>query len=499
MEIIDCSIHTTDEDSVPIFRLISRLLALCALTGFLIGSLFQGSLAQAQDRRTLSVYAGAVIYDDPSLDTLVLIEFPFILERSQFEFFRPDSTDSNWYGRVFAQVRLLNTDGKAFDSSQSYFSIRADSPDEARSNELKVFHSLGLLVSPGMFSARLTVIDVVSKNEANVFYDKIIITLPPKDRLHIGAVCMAYEIRYVGESELTSHDRLVKNGLKILVNPYRIFTQQDSALSFYAELYNLDYSPRGESRHQLNFVFLDDTGEVVRDYGLNTRLNPGSSAIVVEVFDISGWPAGKYTIRLIATDLAVHISDTVSLGFQITGAMTTAFYNKSMFSEVDAYDTLSFQTKLNLVKYMLTPPERISLYSLSDSGKIRYLEQFWQDHDETPSTRENETRLEYISRYTYANERFSTNATRSDGWRTDRGRIYITQGYADRIKEVDVPALTNPFHVWFYFGIDEGVIYVFEDDRNAFQFRLVHSNADGEVFNQAWNQTIKDQELLEDF
>ena len=60
------------------------------------------------DGEPLTVYGGAILFEDPELDSLVMIEFPFVLSRHEFEFFQADTTDTNWYARVYAQVRLLS-------------------------------------------------------------------------------------------------------------------------------------------------------------------------------------------------------------------------------------------------------------------------------------------------------------------------------------------------------------------------------------------------------
>ncbi len=49
-----------------------------------------------------------------------------------------------------------------------------------------------------------------------------------------------------------------------------------------------------------------------------------------------------------------------------------------------------------------------------------------------PDTVENEYKEEHYRRIAYANERFASGIP---GWKTDRGRIYITFGPADEVDE----------------------------------------------------------------
>ena len=459
--------------------------------------LVPGVWAQGTDGR-LTVWGGAIVYDDPVLDSVVLIEFPFVLDRDEFSFFQ-DSADGQWYGRVWAQVRLLDRDGFPVDSASTYFGIRGDPPDNIGSRgSLRLFYSVALLVRPGVYSARLTVIDVVSKNQGDVFYDKVIVNLPPRDRIHVGGVTLAYRIQPAPEENPERFDPLVKNGLRILPNPLRVYGEADSALFLYAELYNLSYQPGSTTRYRLRFEAFDSRGRPFQDWGYVVRPIVDSSAVVVQQFDIGGWPAGAYRLRMIATDLVTAKADTVRVAFRLIGPSTAG--DSTFYTTRFPYDTLTLQVQLNLVRYLLTPVERARLERLGPEGKRQFLARFWKERDPDPTTPLNEAQLEYLHRYEYANQHFSTRAGRTDGWRSDRGRIYITRGPADRVQRADVPALTNPFEIWYYYGQDrEGAFYVFEDDRSAFEFRLVHSNVRGELYNPRWDRLIRDQNLFDDF
>src|SRR5258706_1912410 len=78
------------------------------------------------------------------------------------------------------------------------------------------------------------------------------------------------------------------------------------------------------------------------------------------------------------------------------------------------------------VPYIITPDERKAFLALrTDEERENFINTFWARRDPDPDTEENEFREEYYQRITYANENFSS---RIPGWKTDRGRIYITSG-----------------------------------------------------------------------
>lgn len=85
------------------------------------------------------------------------------------------------------------------------------------------------------------------------------------------------------------------------------------------------------------------------------------------------------------------------------------------------------------VAYLVSDAERFSFLSLrSGPEREQFIEQFWQRRDPTPGTPANEFKQEHYRRIKYANERFGLDG--KPGWRTDRGRVYISLGPPDEIE-----------------------------------------------------------------
>lgn len=113
------------------------------------------------------------------------------------------------------------------------------------------------------------------------------------------------------------------------------------------------------------------------------------------------------------------------------------------------------------VTYIITDEERATFKRLStDEEKQNFIEQFWLRRDPTPDTEENEFKEEHYRRIAYANEHYASGIP---GWKTDRGRIYITFGPPDEIEshpsggtyerpieEGGGTTSTYPFEKWRY-------------------------------------------------
>jgi len=118
------------------------------------------------------------------------------------------------------------------------------------------------------------------------------------------------------------------------------------------------------------------------------------------------------------------------------------------------------------VSYIITDEERSAFKRLqTDEEREQFIEQFWLRRDPTPDTFENEFREEHYRRIAYANEHYASGIP---GWKTDRGRIYITFGPPDEIdshpsggtyerppEEGGGTTSTFPFEQWRYRYIED--------------------------------------------
>jgi GWxTD domain-containing protein len=138
------------------------------------------------------------------------------------------------------------------------------------------------------------------------------------------------------------------------------------------------------------------------------------------------------------------------------------------------------------VKYIITAAERAAFLKLTtNEERENFIKVFWDRRDPDPETEVNEFREEYYERIAYANEHFGSGVP---GWKTDRGRIYITWGKPDSIEShpsggsYDRPSYegggsttTYPFETWFYRHLDgpgDGVEIEFVDPTGTGEYRI---------------------------
>ncbi len=135
-----------------------------------------------------------------------------------------------------------------------------------------------------------------------------------------------------------------------------------------------------------------------------------------------------------------------------------------------SYDYKSVIRQLGLISQ---PSELEALKEQEDyEGKLLAFNQFWLTRDPTPGTAENETKDEFYRRVHVANQNFSY--LRTSGWKTDRGRVYITYGEPDQIEDYPFSLDRLPYQEWHYYRDARYRKFVFIDETGDGDFRLIY-------------------------
>jgi len=125
------------------------------------------------------------------------------------------------------------------------------------------------------------------------------------------------------------------------------------------------------------------------------------------------------------------------------------------------------------VAYIITDEERATFKALqTDAEREQFIEQFWTRRDPTPGTVANEMKEEHYRRIAYSNTMYASSIP---GWKTDRGRIYITYGPPDEIEDHPASATTTAFQQWRYkwiAGVGTNVIVEFIDPSGTQEYHM---------------------------
>ncbi|WP_213805185.1 TonB family protein [Granulicella sp. dw_53] len=141
------------------------------------------------------------------------------------------------------------------------------------------------------------------------------------------------------------------------------------------------------------------------------------------------------------------------------------------------------------VLWIISPAERAAFIQLtSNAERDHFIEQFWLRRDPTLGDSKLSYREEHYRRIAYANQHFATTV---DGWKTDRGRIYIVYGTPDTIDAYPAGAPEfsgKPAEAWHYrslIGVGQNIEVRFVDLCNCGNYQLQSQTASGKSLSNA--------------
>lgn len=484
METIGFSFLTMDEDSALNSRIRHICLKPCiAIIAAVLGTV-SGTVAE---ERELSFSSSCILSPNPAYAPLCAISIPFMVNHRELSFHTADSGPA--FSFLYARFQLFSETGLAVDSAALALTIRQQG--EPGESGRFAFGELSLLTSPGRYTGRLTLLDRATGKSGEWFFPALLIPSPTSSRLVIGGGALGFQIRLVDSVESGMPMTQIRNGVDLQVNPLSLFSTTDSMMAFYSECYNLLPSADDSVRYQFGVDILATDGSIALPFGSARRAGVARSVVISRELDVSVLPAGNFLLRLVVADLQSNQVDSILLPFRRQVPLVVSARPEAARVDTGSFAALPLQDQWQSTFHWLEPSQRNVRAELNDSGLANYLRQFWADQELQVGKAPGELRNMAADRYAFSNEHFSSEKGKGDGWRNDRGRVYILYGPWELRDDRSVPQATAPYDIWYYKSIRDGLVFVFVDARATQEYRLVHSNARGERFDDDWDSLIK--------
>lgn len=125
---------------------------------------------------------------------------------------------------------------------------------------------------------------------------------------------------------------------------------------------------------------------------------------------------------------------------------------------------------IEALKEFIPSNEFQSLEKLPEPERQTWLNQFWKQRDPTPGTDRNELQEEFYRRVDFVNQHFTVNSIDKEGWKTDRGGIYIKYGPPTDVERHNEQLNLPPVEIWYYAHLQRR--FIFEDKSGVGDFQL---------------------------
>jgi len=161
---------------------------------------------------------------------------------------------------------------------------------------------------------------------------------------------------------------------------------------------------------------------------------------------------GRYRLEVIAGEGAGQVRRSRSFSVHWAGMpMQTSDLDK-------AVDQLQYIAKRGEIK---------RIKKLRNDERLTAFKEFWKERDPTPETEGNEIMEEYYRRVEFSNQNFGTFM---EGWKSDRGMVYIMLGPPNEVDRHPFEAGSKPYEVWTYESINR--YFIFIDQTGLGDYRL---------------------------
>lgn len=348
----------------------------------------------------------------------------------------------------------------------------------------------GFLIQPDVYRLYIVIFDISDPTVRDSVSVLVDLQQIPSDKVTLSDVELATSIVPM---EKDSTNRFYKNTFEIKPNPSRLYGEHQPVLFYYLEAYNLD---KGKSDSYVTKAIITNSvgKEVINHEKRKKRSN--ESNVEVGFMKINALRSGSYTF-------SYAVMDSID-NFNIVSSKRFFVYNPSLpidtlvspnENNVDAteYATMTeedLDREFEQSRYVALSNEIDRYKKLKGpEGKRRALFEFWSARDQEKSTPVNETKQEYFRRVAYANAQYK-NGFR-EGWKSDRGRVYIVYGPPDEIERHANELDTKPYEIWYYNSIQGGVQFVFGDRTGFSDYILLHSTHRNELRDDNWMRQIQ--------
>lgn len=284
-------------------------------------------------------------------------------------------------------------------------------------------------------------------------------------------------------------DLFYKNALEVVPQPEPLFGVSTSpVLFYYAELYRL--TPN--TSYTIKTQIVDSDGKIVYEKPREQKYS-GSSGMIVDNKMVTALPSGKYSLRCIVADQAgVELTKSEKTFFLLNPHVQVAALSgiEQMRKDFSALSEEELSAEFRTAQYLALAEEKKIFGQLTSAdAKREFLAKFWADAEQGRADKPAIRRVEYLRRVKMANQEYS--ALGKEGWRTDRGRVFILYSKPDEIERYPAEVDSKAHEVWRYFSIEKGVEFVFIDRNGYGEYLLVHSTKRDELHDDLWERLLQ--------
>lgn len=395
-------------------------------------------------------------------------------------------------GRLQANVELTLLLQQGTDIID-FKKLRINSLEVDRGQEADFIDIQRFVVKPGTYVIEVQLKDLNAPAQETASFTKAVVT-----SLDQQQPCVSGLFFVSAYSKTVTPTELTRSGYDMLPAVSDYFPTESEKLVVYGEAYNADKAGFEGAKYIVSSYLRNEAGEVENTRRYHRR-DVAAVSPLLEIVPIAELASGSYE----------YVMEMRSPTNELLAESSVPFYRSTVVKQ-------TFSASVDPDTYVATPgmafynPDSIRAYvswlyplaSNVEQGTINaqvdandpdvlrnYFFSFWESREPDSPI---DAWMYYVKEVWYVNRKYKSPIM--DGYRTDRGRIWLAYGKPNTIVERHNSLNYFPVEIWHYHRIDR-----FTDRRFLFysrnvvnyDFALLHSDMLGEVQNQDWRSIVQ--------
>ena len=417
--------------------------------------------------------------------------------------------DESGQYRATVEVTIVVRKGDTVAYVKKY-DLHSPYTSSAEANNFTFFDLQRFALDNGIYDLQLTLRDKASEQPPAVINDRLVVYFQK------GAPSMSNIQLMSSATPTVETNMLSRNGYDMLPYISDFVPAQITMLHPYIEVYNLD-KELGDTPYVIYLTIEQkETGRRIAAY--DTFISRPAAKQLDPIWgsiDIATLPSGNYNLMAEVRNLKGEMLKRKRISFQRSNPGISSDEITENQVAASFVGLITDESKLSYyirALYPISSPNevRIADHLLKEGNmaeKQTFFYRFWTDRDMMdPESKWNQ----YLVRLTYVDEHYSYPKT--PGYMTDRGRVYLQYGPPDYVRDeknfvgaLDIEGLGQihylPYQLWRYNRMENDFpnrVFLFWDEFRSGYYKLLNSNARGEIIMPNWERMLSQNQLEED-
>jgi len=397
-------------------------------------------------------------------------------------------TENKYEAAALVQITISDITGSNIFFSNVYKSPSVIEDTSKNNINQKLIGQVNYQLDNGKYKLSIMGSDFYDSTKSDQFEQEITVDFSGSGKVMISDIELSTSIN---KSDNTNSP-FYKNTLEIIPNPSGLYGMNLNELHYYYEIYGLTENNISEN-YTINYS-VNDLNNVNLISSSKQFKRKNDSKADFGKFIIDSLDRGSYFFKVTISDTLKNVNISSEKKFYIFNnsriPVTTSDQNDYLKSEYSNKSETEIENDFDKMIYVMSDKDQDKFENLKTlNDKRKFLFDFWKAKDINPNTQVLESKIEYFKRVSEANKSYKEAYT--EGWKTDRGRIYIIYGKPDDVEKYPFESQSKSYEIWKYNSIEGGGECSFVEIQQATGvYKLVHSTFRNELRNMDWKDQI---------